>query len=56
MARIADLFLVLAVIAVEDGRKRYGLFLVPKETRRPGDKTDAGAGRAGAGDALRAGA
>jgi acyl-CoA dehydrogenase len=29
---IADLFLVLAVIAVEDGRKRYGLFLVPKET------------------------
>ena len=29
---VADLFLVLAVIAVEDGRKRYGLFLVPKET------------------------
>jgi len=29
---IADVFLVLAVIAVEDGRKRYGLFLVPKDT------------------------
>jgi acyl-CoA dehydrogenase len=29
---IADVFMVLAVIAVEDGRKRYGLFLVPKET------------------------
>ena len=29
---VADLFLVLAVIAVEDGRKRYGLFLVPKQT------------------------
>jgi acyl-CoA dehydrogenase len=29
---VADVFLVLAVIAVEDGRKRYGLFLVPKET------------------------
>jgi acyl-CoA dehydrogenase len=29
---IADLFLVLAVIAVEDGRKRYGLFLIPKQT------------------------
>ena len=29
---IADLFLVLAVIAVEEGRKRYGLFLIPKET------------------------
>jgi acyl-CoA dehydrogenase len=29
---IADVFLVLCVIAVEDGRKRYGLFLVPKET------------------------
>ncbi len=28
----ADIFLVLAVIAVEDGRKRYGLFLVPKDT------------------------
>jgi acyl-CoA dehydrogenase len=29
---VADLFLVLAVIAVENGRKRYGLFMVPKET------------------------
>jgi acyl-CoA dehydrogenase len=29
---IADVFLVLAVIAVEDGRKRYGLFLIPKDT------------------------
>ncbi len=29
---VADLFLVLAVIAVEDGRKRYGLFLIPKAT------------------------
>lgn len=29
---VADVFLVLAVIAVEDGRKRYGLFLIPKET------------------------
>jgi acyl-CoA dehydrogenase len=29
---VADLFLVLAVTAVEDGRKRYGLFLVPKDT------------------------
>ena len=29
---IADVFLVLSVIAVEDGRKRYGLFLVPRET------------------------
>src|SRR5713226_3089101 len=29
---IADVFLVLAVIAVEDGRKRYGLFLMRKET------------------------
>jgi acyl-CoA dehydrogenase len=29
---IADVFLVLAVIAVEDGRKRYGLFLMVKET------------------------
>ena len=29
---IADLFLVLAVIAVADGRKQYGLFLVPRET------------------------
>jgi acyl-CoA dehydrogenase len=34
---VADVFLVLAVTAVEDGRKRYGLFLVPKET--PGLKT-----------------
>jgi acyl-CoA dehydrogenase len=29
---IADVFLVLAVAAVEDGRKRYGLFLIPRET------------------------
>jgi acyl-CoA dehydrogenase len=29
---IADVFLVLVVIAVEDGRKRYGLFLTRKET------------------------
>jgi acyl-CoA dehydrogenase len=29
---VADLFLVLAVVAVEDGRKRYGLFLIPKQT------------------------
>src|ERR1700682_3907810 len=29
---IADVFLVLAVTAVEDGRKRYGLFLIPRET------------------------
>src|SRR6266850_2590812 len=29
---IADVFLVLAVIAVEDGRKRYGLFLTRKQT------------------------
>ncbi len=29
---VADLFLVLAVVAVEQGRKRYGLFMVPKET------------------------
>jgi acyl-CoA dehydrogenase len=28
---VADVFLVLCVIAVEDGRKRYGLFLIPKE-------------------------
>jgi acyl-CoA dehydrogenase len=34
---VADVFLVLAVTAVEDGRKRYGLFLIPKET--PGLKT-----------------
>ena len=29
---IADVFLVLAVTAVEHGRKRYGLFLIPKAT------------------------
>jgi len=29
---VADLFLVLAVVAVEDGRKRYGLFMIPKVT------------------------
>src|SRR5712664_843348 len=29
---IADVFLVLAIIAVEDGRKRYGLFLTRKQT------------------------
>ena len=29
---VADLFLVLCVTAVEDGRKRYGLFMVPKQT------------------------
>src|SRR5882672_10173464 len=29
---IADVFLVLCVVAVEHGRKRYGLFLIPKET------------------------
>ena len=29
---IADLFLVLAVVAIEDERKRYGLFLIPRET------------------------
>ena len=29
---IADVFLVLAVTAIEDGRKRYGLFLIPKQT------------------------
>lgn len=29
---IADVFLVLSVIAVEAGRKRYGLFLVPRQT------------------------
>ena len=26
------MFVVLAVMAVEDGRKRYGAFLVPRET------------------------
>jgi acyl-CoA dehydrogenase len=30
---VADVFLVLAVCAVEDGRKRYGLLLIPKETK-----------------------
>ena len=30
---IADVFLVLAVIAIEEGRKRYGLFLIPKRTK-----------------------
>ena len=30
---VADVFLVLAVTAVEEGRKRYGLFLIPKGTR-----------------------
>jgi acyl-CoA dehydrogenase len=29
---VADLFLVLAVVAVEAGRKRYGLFMLPKAT------------------------
>src|SRR6266436_2975962 len=29
---IADVFLVLAVTAIEDERKRYGLFLIPRET------------------------
>ena len=29
---IADLFVVLAVMAIENGRKRYGAFLVPRET------------------------
>lgn len=29
---VADVFLVLAVTAVEQGRKRYGLFLIPKDT------------------------
>jgi acyl-CoA dehydrogenase len=31
--QIADVFLVLAVTGVEDGRKRYGLFLIPKGTK-----------------------
>ncbi len=52
----ADIFLVLAVIAVDDGRKRYGLFLVPKDTAGLTIKADEVAGRAGAGDALRVGA
>ena len=30
---VADVFLVLAVTGVEDGRKRYGLFLIPKGTK-----------------------
>ncbi len=30
---VAHVFLVLAVVAVEDGRKRYGLFLIPRETK-----------------------
>jgi acyl-CoA dehydrogenase len=30
---VADVFLVLAVTAVEQGRKRYGLFLIPKQTK-----------------------
>jgi acyl-CoA dehydrogenase len=30
---IADVFLVLAVTAVEQGRKRYGLFLIPRGTK-----------------------
>ena len=29
---LADVFIVLAVMAVEDGRKRYGAFLVPRDT------------------------
>jgi acyl-CoA dehydrogenase len=29
---LADVFIVLAVIAIEDGRKRYGAFLVPRDT------------------------
>ncbi len=30
---VADVFLVLAVSAVVDGRKQYGLFLIPKATK-----------------------
>jgi acyl-CoA dehydrogenase len=30
---IADVFLVLAVTGMEEGRKRYGLFLIPKGTK-----------------------
>jgi acyl-CoA dehydrogenase len=30
---IADVFLVLAVTGIEEGRKRYGLFLIPKGTK-----------------------
>lgn len=29
---IADLFVVLAITAVEDGRKRYSMFIVPQDT------------------------
>ena len=29
---VADVFILLAVMAVENGRKRYGAFLVPRET------------------------
>jgi len=29
---VADVFLVLAIVAIEDGRKRYGLFAVPRDT------------------------
>jgi acyl-CoA dehydrogenase len=29
---LADVFIVLAVMAVEDGRKRYGAFLMPRDT------------------------
>jgi len=31
-APVADLFLVLAVVAIDDGRKRYGVFAVPRAT------------------------
>lgn len=30
---VADVFLVLAVSGIEEGRKRYGLFLIPKGTK-----------------------
>jgi acyl-CoA dehydrogenase len=30
---VADVFLVLAVTGIEEGRKRYGLFLIPKLTK-----------------------
>ena len=30
---VADVFLVLAVTGIEEGRKRYGLFLIPKQTK-----------------------
>jgi acyl-CoA dehydrogenase len=29
---VADIFLVLAITGLEDGRKRYGLFVVPRDT------------------------